>query len=51
MSKLARDVALLLALTLLFGATANQLRRHRLAWWGEGQQPPMVNVDFRLLDI
>ncbi|MGV8042016.1 MAG: rhodanese-like domain-containing protein [Thermoanaerobaculaceae bacterium] len=51
MMKLARDAALLLALTLLLGAVANQVRPHRLAWWGEGQQPPMVNVDFLLLDV
>lgn len=51
MRPLARDAALLLGLTLLLGASANQVRPHRLAWWGEGQQPPMANVDFQLLDV
>lgn len=51
MKTLVRDAALLLALTLVLGAVANHVRPHRLAWWGKGQQPPMVDVDFRLLDV
>lgn len=51
MRELIRDAALLLGLALIIGAGANQLRPHRLAWWGEGQQPPMADVDYRLLDV
>lgn len=51
MKRLVRDAALLLLLALLLGAVANQLRPQRLAWWGQGQQPPMVNVDFHLVDV
>lgn len=51
MKTLARDAAIILLLTLLLGAGANLVRPHRLAWWGQGQQPPMVNIDFQLIDV
>lgn len=51
MKTLARDAALILILTLVLGAGANLLRPQRLAWWGQGQQPPLVNIDFQLIDV
>lgn len=49
-TKLLRDAALILGLTLGLGAGANLIPARHLAWWGKGQQPPEINVDFRLTD-
>lgn len=51
MRTLIRDAAILAALTLVMGATANLIRSQRLAWWGQGSQPPQAEVDFRFLDV
>jgi len=48
---LVRDMALLLAATLLLGTAANLIPGRRLAWWGAGQQPPQVGVDFQWMDV
>ncbi|MCU0291364.1 MAG: rhodanese-like domain-containing protein [Thermoanaerobaculaceae bacterium] len=51
MRTLVRDAAILVAATLVLGAVANLTRTQRLAWWGQGNQPPQVDVDFRFLDV
>lgn len=47
---LLRDMAILLAATLLLGTLANLFPNRRLAWIGAGQQPPQVGVDFQWMD-
>jgi rhodanese-related sulfurtransferase len=51
MRNLARDAAILVAVTLVLGVVANLTRAQRVAWWGQGTQPPQVDVDFRFLDV
>lgn len=51
MRTLARDAAIFVAATLVLGAVANLTRTQRLAWWGQGSQPPQIEVDFRFLDV
>lgn len=51
MRTLVRDAAILVVATLVLGAVANVTRTQRLAWWGQGSQPPQVDVDFRFLDV
>lgn len=41
----------MVAITLVLGVVANVTRVQRLAWWGQGNQPPQVDVDFRFLDV
>ncbi len=48
---LIRDMAVLLAATLLLGTAANLIPARRLAWWGAGQQPPQAGVDFQWMDV
>jgi rhodanese-related sulfurtransferase len=48
--KLLRDALLILGLTLLLGTGANLVPSRHLAWWGQGQKPPEINVDFRFVD-
>lgn len=42
---------ILVVVTLVLGVVANLTRAQRLAWWGQGSQPPQVEVDFRFLDV
>ncbi len=48
---LIRDMAWLLAATLILGTAANLVPGRRLAWWGAGQQPPQEGRDFRWMDV
>lgn len=48
---LLRDMVLLLAATLVLGTVSNFIPSRRLAWWGAGQQPPQVGVDFQWMDV
>jgi rhodanese-related sulfurtransferase len=50
MRALLRDCALILVATLALGTAANFLPGRRLAWWGQGHQPPAEGVDFNLID-
>ncbi len=51
MRRLCRDVALFLVATLALGPAANLVPGRRLAWWGQGHQPPSEGTDFALLDV
>ncbi len=48
---LIRDMAWLLAATLILGTAANLVPGRRLAWWGAGQQPPQEGRDFQWMDV
>jgi rhodanese-related sulfurtransferase len=45
-----RDIAVFVVAALILGTAANFLPGRRLAWWGQGHQPPAVGVDFNLID-
>jgi len=47
---LTRDALLILLVVLAAGTLANFIPSRHLAWWGKGQEPPQVDVDFRLID-
>ncbi len=47
---LIRDMAVLLAATLVLGTATNLIPGRRLAWLGAGQQPPQAGVDFQWMD-
>ena len=49
--KVLVEMALLLVATLVLGTAANLVPSRRLAWWGAGQQPPQVGVDFQWMDV
>lgn len=51
MRTLARDAAILVVVTLVLGVVANLTRAQRLAWWGQGAQPPQAGADFSFLDV
>lgn len=48
---LIRDMAVLLAATVVLGTVSNLFPGRRLAWWGAGQQPPQAGVDFQWMDV
>lgn len=51
MRRVLLEAALILAAVAVVGTVANLLPARRIAWWGQGQEPPRAGQDFQLLDV